>query len=637
MVDPQTAATATAAEQAVPQDANQPSVTVRMYRGMLGDCFLLTIRTRDQGKDQARQRPYTVLIDCGVLQSVQSGDDMVRNPDASKGLPPDVIAAATCPGLLSLGDVRSTRQQAELVVDNLFETLRTLAGPDGRPTLDVLVVTHEHYDHISGFTLNADKWQSPELDIKELWLAWTEDPVDPDAIRMKKELGAKEKAVRLAAKATAVMPAAALGARGTVARDEVEGLLAFLGAEAGDPLAADGGGRMTNAATIQMLKRKVGERAIRYLEPGMVIDPATPEPKTKAKAPGLRTYVLGPPRNIDLMKKDAPSSGAAKEVYLARTENALAIGGTALRMIERYEEKQADGLDGALAAASPVEAMPLAATDPEIIKAGSDSPFAMPHRQPYLPRPRPAEAADAARADDSVARSADDAVNFYEKQDGESGARAEIRRRYESEEAHGRRIDGEWFIGAEAMALKLDSDTNNTSLVLAFELPDAERRILLFAADAQVGNWLSWSKQPYPAEIRPGETQQTSRELLARTVFYKVGHHGSHNATAKEQGLEQMTNNNLVAAIPVVEAVARIQGPGKKTPGKGWHMPYEPMYEDLKKRTGGKDDPDASKAKYPRIIRGDGDPVVEAKAFVDGPATIEYGPDNLWVELTYKF
>jgi hypothetical protein len=47
---------------------------------------------------------------------------------------------------------------------------------------------------------------------------------------------------------------------------------------------------------------------------------------------------------------------------------------------------------------------------------------------------------------------------------------------------------------AGRLALQLDSDTNNTSLVLAFELGKSGR-VLLFPGDAQVGNWLSWHKE----------------------------------------------------------------------------------------------------------------------------------------------
>ena len=68
-----------------------------------------------------------------------------------------------------------------------------------------------------------------------------------------------------------------------------------------------------------------------------------------------------------------------------------------------------------------------------------------------------------------------------------------------------RRIDGDWLSAAEALALDLASDTNNTSLVLAFEWgAPGKGRVLLFAADAQVGNWLSWRDQSY-GERREGE------------------------------------------------------------------------------------------------------------------------------------
>lgn len=591
------AATATAPSPAQ-ADAAGGSVTVRMYRGMLGDCFLLTINHPT--------RQYSVLIDCGILQNVQGGAAMTAADETAPGrLPDDVIAAAAVSGMLGLDKVVGTKDQAALVVNDIFATLRSRAGSNGRPTLDVLAVTHEHYDHLSGFTLNWDQWQSPELDIKQLWMAWTENPTDQGSIAVKQALGAKEKAVRLAAKATAAIPADAMGLRGTMAQQEIEGLLAFLGPEAGDSLAADGG-RKTNADTLAMLKRKAGDNAIRYLEPGMVIEVDRPEAKTKALGPGLRTYVLGPPRNIDRLKKDAPTKGEGKEVYLARNEMALAIGGTALRMMARHPAAGEVG-DHALGAA------PAAPVDADLMKASSDSPFARPHHQPYI--------YDGLNPDGDLPQLPGESVNRWAMRMLYERGRHQDDQRM----AANRRIDGEWVAGAEALAMKLDSDTNNTSLVLAFELPDADRRVLLFAADAQVGNWLSWGDQGYPAEPKAGETQQAVDQLLARTVFYKVGHHGSHNATARDRGLKLMTHPELTAAIPVVEAVARIQGPGKKTPGKGWHMPYEPMYEDLKHRTKG------------RIVRGDGDPAMEAKAFENGPATVAYADDGLWVELTWRF
>jgi len=89
-----------------------------------------------------------------------------------------------------------------------------------------------------------------------------------------------------------------------------------------------------------------------------------------------------------------------------------------------------------------------------------------------------------------------------------------------------RRIDNEWLYSAETLALKLNAGINNTCLVVAFELPNSGK-VLFFAADAQRGNWYSWKD----VEFKDGDEIITSKNLLGRAVLYKVGHHGSHNAT----------------------------------------------------------------------------------------------------------
>jgi hypothetical protein len=136
-----------------------------------------------------------------------------------------------------------------------------------------------------------------------------------------------------------------------------------------------------------------------------------------------------------------------------------------------------------------------------------------------------------------------------------------------------RRIDGDWLGGASEMALQLDSLTNNTSLVIAIELaPGGD--VLLFAADAQVGNWLSWQDLKWTVDGKP----VTGPDLLNRAIFYKVGHHGSHNATLKEKGLEEMKNLR-VAMIPVNHEMAV-----KKRWGK---MPLDELVDALKKQAKG--------------------------------------------------
>jgi hypothetical protein len=84
---------------------------------------------------------------------------------------------------------------------------------------------------------------------------------------------------------------------------------------------------------------------------------------------------------------------------------------------------------------------------------------------------------------------------------------------------------------------------------LAFELGDGD--VLLFAADAQVGNWLSWQDLKWEVDGQ----DVTGPDLLRRAIFYKVGHHGSHNATLRELGLEEMKSLKL-AFVPVDHAMA---------------------------------------------------------------------------------
>jgi beta-lactamase superfamily II metal-dependent hydrolase len=67
--------------------------------------------------------------------------------------------------------------------------------------------------------------------------------------------------------------------------------------------------------------------------------------------------------------------------------------------------------------------------------------------------------------------------------------------------------------------VQLEKGVNGTSLVLVFEIG---RACLLFSGDAQWGTWRVALEDP------------EWRNLLARTSFCKVGHHGSHNATPRD-------------------------------------------------------------------------------------------------------
>jgi glyoxylase-like metal-dependent hydrolase (beta-lactamase superfamily II) len=461
-----------------------PEVRVRMYKRILGDCFLITVR---QGDEQSN-----LLIDCGVLQSVP-------------------------------GDKAMMQEVARDIVEST---------PDGqgKAVLHMLAVTHEHHDHISGFAHARDTFfgEDSPLTVERVWMGWTEKPGDEQADQLRQRF---EKS-KVAVSAAASLARLRMGANATL--PELDGLDDFVGPVDGG-LAAAGGGRMTGRKTMQALKDKAGEGNVDYLEPGEVI--TTPGPV------GLRAYVLGPPRKPERLFTDLPSA-EGHETYL----NAL--------------NQQAEAF-----------AMNLGATSGTVDAAGVTSPFSRRHQL-------------------LTVEAAQELAGAEPRGDSFDGMRA-LYAGYYHPEGEARRIDTDWAGAAGALALKLDSDTNNGSLVLAFELGDEPGKgpVLLFAADAQVGNWQSWHDQAYPETEEKNKAgvaelgKVTAESLLNRTVLYKVGHHASHNATLKGQGLEMMKDPGLVAMIPVVSAVSDTK--------KGWHMPYVPLLKELVVRTKG------------RVLRGD--------------------------------
>jgi metallo-beta-lactamase superfamily protein len=167
---------------------------------------------------------------------------------------------------------------------------------------------------------------------------------------------------------------------------------------------------------------------------------------------------------------------------------------------------------------------------------------------------------------------------FFRVEEADARAENALVKQYYREAYAWRRIDHDWLGYAGQLALHLDSDTNNTSLVLAFELSSGGD-VLLFPGDAQVGNWLSW--EPLEWQFQEGDGTRTvkSGDLLARTVLYKVGHHGSHNATLREKGLELMSSGELTAMVPVNRVTAKKME---------WLMPFPALLSRLVEKTHGR-------------------------------------------------
>src|SRR6185503_12052925 len=110
--------------------------------------------------------------------------------------------------------------------------------------------------------------------------------------------------------------------------------------------------------------------------------------------------------------------------------------------------------------------------------------------------------------------------------------------------------------------------------------------------DAQLGNWDSW----HTLKWKDGQDDVTIQQLFERTVFYKVSHHGSHNGTLKDKGLEMMTHPELVAMIPVDQV---------KATRLGFTMPFGKLLKGLQSRT------------QNRILRVDRDPATKPPGLTD--------------------
>lgn len=447
-------------------------VRVRMYKQGLGDCFLLTLPREPE--------PFHMLIDCGALKSKHYGAKEMN----------DVV-----------GHIRQT----------LSEEAPKRGSKIARPRLDVVAGTHEHWDHISGF------WQAraifDELDVKKVWVAWTEEPENKVAQQFKKEFKKQKKAV---ANAMALIPETKksderLGVY-RAAISELFGFFGGLGANAASP-----GG--TEEAWDYMLA--LGRKE--YCDPKKT-------PLEIDGVDGVRVYILGPPEDPDYIRRKLSKTETYDE-----GKHSLSLFDSFMAAVGGGDEDFADDIKRAL-------------------------PFDEHHR-----------------VEPDEARGAE----FFQQHYGFA----------ENGQDEWRRIDHEWLNMAGQLALHLDSYTNNTCLAFAVELGEpGEGKVLLFPGDAQVGNWLSWGALTWQVKNSKGEKREVSAEdLLARTVLYKVGHHGSHNATLRNKGLEMMKSPELVAMIPVHRGTADDQK---------WEFPYPPLWEALKKKARGRvllaDSPDIS-------------------------------------------
>src|SRR6266568_560600 len=117
----------------------------------------------------------------------------------------------------------------------------------------------------------------------------------------------------------------------------------------------------------------------------------------------------------------------------------------------------------------------------------------------------------------------------------------------------------------------LDHAMNNTSVILLIQAGD---RRLLFCGDAQIENW------EYALTFAPD--RQALLELLRGVDLYKVGHHGSRNATPRtlfNLWTEAATRDRAMVAL-----MSTKKGVFPGTPGSNTEVPRETLVTALGQR-----------------------------------------------------
>jgi beta-lactamase superfamily II metal-dependent hydrolase len=237
---------ATASKKKPQSKSRSTGLRVRMYRVGFGDFFLLTVPTK--------KGPQHILIDCGV----------------------------------HAGDIKSMKA---CVQDLIKETDRKLA---------LVIATHYHADHLSGFASNFDEFA--QFDVDMVWITNRLDPKNKGASKFKAQIRSLAGQLQLR-----------LGARNDRA-----------GVQALD--------KVSNALGIQLgAKNKEGdnEKALRLLTEGFKNGPPVryyqggDEPQLPSSLKGAITAELLGPAPLDSGKQFASSDSTTNQFLRAAADQGL--------------------------------------------------------------------------------------------------------------------------------------------------------------------------------------------------------------------------------------------------------------------------------------------------------------------------
>lgn len=339
---------------------------VRMFRVGFGDFFLLSVPTKAGAK--------YILIDCGVHAK-------------------------------DLGTIRDAVSQMAQVCN--YE-------------LALVIVTHRHADHISGFGTCRDVFS--KISVERVWMSWFEDPANE-----------KARAYQASLTALAAQLGNSLAARGQ--SDETYLMTQNITGQ------MDAAGRSSNQVALDVIHGGFRNKPqYDYYQAGN--SPTLPQDLIEA---GLAAQILGPPIDTSLVSQ-------------MTNKNQQYLG---------------------------------------VLTTSKGAPIAP----------------------------------FAEQFNSEAHAYPEKAFEFYSAQKIKELVDGSQPEVLAAQAAAADKTLNNQSVVVLFSIAGKN---LLFAGDAQWGNWENFLYGG--AYGTPGHTELTdkAKSILNKIDFYKVGHHGSANATPKD-------------------------------------------------------------------------------------------------------
>ena len=385
--------------------------------------------------------------------------------------------------------------------------------------VDVLVVTHEHQDHVLGFQRCEDIFKE-ELSIGEVWMGWTEDDSARKVKRWKKDYGQKKMALARAAKRINEEVGSTSFRKQFEGTADSSALLEFhknFAASIQDfaVLHANESEKEYKGPLkgMQVVKEELDHQGIAFMKSGEVYFDIE-------GLDGVRVFVLGPPNRIHQVEQE---SGGEGESYQHNKK---------LDPEEFKLDQMMSELDGSNYFVETMNFNGNVSSEASLMPFPSDS---------ITPR------------------------------------MTKAKKEYQDSENAWRRIDHEWLQSSANLALRMNSLTNNLSLVLAIQFEESGK-VMLFPGDAEFGSWESWHNIEWSDSL-PNE-DITTEELLNHTVFYKVAHHLSHNGTAQSIGLEMMEHPDLVAMATLNYDII----------SNGWKstMPNRAIMKDLLTRTKGR-------------------------------------------------